>query len=46
MDVQNKFIKNQIRIVVATSIFAMGIDKADVGAVIHLNMPKSMEAYL
>ncbi|CAD8081118.1 unnamed protein product [Paramecium primaurelia] len=46
MDIQNKFIKNQIQIIVATSIFAMGIDKSDIRAIIHLNLPKSIESYI
>ena len=37
---------NKLRIVVATSIFAMGIDKPDVRAVIHIQMPRCMESYL
>ena len=37
---------NKVKLVVATSIFAMGIDKADVRAVIHINLPKCMEAYV
>lgn len=36
----------KLRLVIATSIFAMGIDKSDVRAVIHVNMPKCMEGYV
>lgn len=32
----------KLRIVVATVAFGMGLDKADVRAVIHYNLPKGM----
>ena len=44
--VQNKFMRGDLRIVVATVAFGMGLDKADVRAVIHYNMPQSMEGYV
>ncbi len=44
--VQKRFISGELRIVVATTAFGMGLDKADVRAIIHYNMPKSFESYL
>ncbi len=42
---QDSWINNQIRVMVATNAFGMGIDKSDVRTVIHLNLPNSLEAY-
>ena len=44
--VQNAFMCGKLRIVVATVAFGMGLDKADVRAVIHYNLPKSYESYV
>ncbi|KAJ2662365.1 hypothetical protein IWW48_001940 [Coemansia sp. RSA 1200] len=35
-----------IRVLVATVAFGMGLDKSDIRAVIHFNLPRSMEAYV
>ncbi len=43
--VQVAFINGEIRIVVATNAFGMGVDRSDVRAVIHLAPPGSIEAY-
>src|SRR5262245_31864926 len=42
---QRSFMAGELEIVVATNAFGMGIDRADVRAVIHLGPPGSIEAY-
>jgi ATP-dependent DNA helicase RecQ len=43
---QNAFMKGDVQIMVATSAFGMGVDKSDVGAVIHYDISDSLENYI
>ena len=43
--VQMRFQQNRVRVLAATNAFGLGVDKADVRAVIHWDIPGSPEAY-
>jgi len=43
--VQESFMKNKAKVIVATNAFGLGIDKPDVRFVIHYDMPGTIEAY-
>lgn len=45
-DIQDDFKAGQLRIIVATNAFGMGVDKADIRLVIHADIPGSLENYL
>ncbi len=44
-EVQEKFMRGDLQIIVATNAFGMGINKADLRFVVHYNIPGSLEAY-
>jgi ATP-dependent DNA helicase RecQ len=43
--VQRRFLADDVRIVVATNAFGMGVDKPNVRTVLHASVPASLEAY-
>ncbi len=42
---QNRFMNGEVRVMVATVAFGMGVDKADIRFIAHYNPPRSLEAY-
>jgi ATP-dependent DNA helicase RecQ len=44
-EAQNQFTQSRCDVVVATNAFGMGIDRADLRFVLHIEMPGSLEAY-
>ncbi|MFQ5596299.1 MAG: RecQ family ATP-dependent DNA helicase, partial [Anaerolineae bacterium] len=42
---QDRFMQGDMRVVVATVAFGMGIDKSDIRFIVHYHLPRSLEAY-
>ncbi|MBU0553348.1 ATP-dependent DNA helicase [Myxococcota bacterium] len=42
---QERFMRGEARFAVATNAFGMGVDRADVRAVIHVDLPRTVEGY-
>jgi len=44
-EVQDRFMRNEVRVIVATIAFGMGIDKGDIRFIAHDGLPASLEGY-
>lgn len=44
-EIQEEWMQGQVKVIVATISFGMGVDKATVRFVVHWNIPKCMASY-
>jgi ATP-dependent DNA helicase RecQ len=44
-EIQERFMRGELKAIVATNAFGMGIDKSDIRFVVHYDMPGSIDAY-
>jgi ATP-dependent DNA helicase RecQ len=44
-ETQRRFLADEVRVIVATNAFGMGVDKPNVRTVVHASAPSSLEAY-
>lgn len=44
--VQTEFIQNKLSCIIATTAFGMGVDKPDIGCIVHYQLPGSIEQYV
>ena len=44
-EVQDRFLRGEVPVIVATNAFGMGVDKPDIRFVAHFDIPRSLEAY-
>ncbi|UFJ42821.1 ATP-dependent DNA helicase [Brevibacillus humidisoli] len=44
--IQEQFLRNKLRVIIATNAFGLGIDKPDIRFVLHYHFPASLEAYV
>jgi ATP-dependent DNA helicase RecQ len=45
LDVHHKFIRDEVKVIVCTNSFGMGIDKPDIRVVVHYGLTKTLEEY-
>ena len=44
-EIQDRFMRNELSVIVATVAFGMGVDKSDIRFIVHCGLPNSIEGY-